>query len=444
MKNLIAKLEKKAASQYGYFTAAQATQLGFIRNNLTRYAGVNLWLQLGNGLFRMPGYTDSMAADFCRLSLWSRDRQGRPQAVISHESALRFYCLSDSSESDDLCFSVPLRFQKEIPAGCRPVLRDLARVAYSEYGAFRVTSVKQTIRDMEKKLRREKRLEKVLECALLGGLLLEEDVMPYNAELPHLALTRAVSTATVASERRVMLPGLGRRESFRRHAGFTLVELLVVVAIISILCSLLMPMLQKARATARKLVCASNLKQISTATYMYIDDNRGYMPTDEPGNPNPTTSNYLFGPVTEPAFHYTTLCPYIGYGPNTYSECIDHTVPPAPISRCPEGGRDGTNNPRRDSGNPNYSYHFNTFLAPKIGSSSRYQKPATAKNPSGRIFFADVNYSAFYSITHFEPRHSGGANFMFLDQHIKYYNPAELAAVKPYIPYGGLGFWYDD
>ena len=60
--------------------------------------------------------------------------------------------------------------------------------------------------------------------------------------------------------------------------GFTLLEILVVVAIISILASMLLPALQKAREKAREGVCMSNLKQQSLALLMLSSDSDGYLP----------------------------------------------------------------------------------------------------------------------------------------------------------------------
>ena len=58
----------------------------------------------------------------------------------------------------------------------------------------------------------------------------------------------------------------------RTPSGFTLIELLVVIAIIAILAAILFPVFAQARAKARQISCISNLKQLGTATAMYVQD----------------------------------------------------------------------------------------------------------------------------------------------------------------------------
>jgi prepilin-type N-terminal cleavage/methylation domain-containing protein len=67
-------------------------------------------------------------------------------------------------------------------------------------------------------------------------------------------------------------------QSQKPKACFTLIELLVVVAIIAVLVALLLPALGQARYKAKLLVCASQLKQVGTATFMYTQENNGKYP----------------------------------------------------------------------------------------------------------------------------------------------------------------------
>ncbi len=63
-----------------------------------------------------------------------------------------------------------------------------------------------------------------------------------------------------------------------RANGFTLIELMVVLAIIAILSSILFPVFAQAKASAKQTVCLSNMKQIGTGFVLYTTDNDDRMP----------------------------------------------------------------------------------------------------------------------------------------------------------------------
>lgn len=74
--------------------------------------------------------------------------------------------------------------------------------------------------------------------------------------------------------------------------GFTLIELLVVISIIALLMSVLMPSLQKAKRSAQRVVCNSNLRNFGLANSTYIQDNRGnLMQAAYTGTPWPWNQN---------------------------------------------------------------------------------------------------------------------------------------------------------
>lgn len=105
---------------------------------------------------------------------------------------------------------------------------------------------------------------------------------------------RHVSSLTACWRASSSVSGGGKR-------SFTLIELLIVMAIIAILASMLLPALNAARATAQRIKCVNNLKNFGNCAAMYAADH----------------ANYLAPPITWP---YTQANPwYVIYGVNYLS-----------------------------------------------------------------------------------------------------------------------------
>ena len=125
-----------------------------------------------------------------------------------------------------------------------------------------------------------------------------------NAERRPKAEIRMPGGASVLGSSAAKTPFGLRTSGFFRHSdfgisdffpplAFTLVELLVVLAIIAILAALLLPVLGRAKEEARATVCLGNLHQIGLALQIYVQENNNKMPVmrDAPTDPVAAATN---------------------------------------------------------------------------------------------------------------------------------------------------------
>lgn len=220
---------------------------------------------------------------------------------------------------------------------------------------------------------------------------------------------------------------------------FTLVELLIVIAIIAILASLLLPALSKAREKATGVQCVNNLKALSTAMQNYAGDNNDMIPFYIPGSTKILWNYLLLGPN-----------PKYRDGKTPYTDSWTHPPKGMYIDRvsflCPSmsGNHPLTGNANWWEYNP--SYGINTGLFPDDGGAykiTRYKSPSLKRMIVDTVKFDGTTFSDnegvwrwsrnVYSpettngLGYLSPRHNMTVNMNHVDGHVSgYRSPSKL------------------
>lgn len=205
---------------------------------------------------------------------------------------------------------------------------------------------------------------------------------------------------------------------------FTLIELLIVISIIAILAALLLPALGRAKETAQKINCVSNLRQIGVAAIGYTLENKGY---NIPAKYQPIGS-YRFqvfiweiqnpGKTIPAAWNKEIMrskalqCPG-NKVPTLYSSHDPHSpydyAPNAAI--CTTAGNDGVFKTGPQYVITNLKEPSRTFLAAEAFYHNQAEYFSNSNNLAD-VFLYQHN-SAFLSM-----RHNKGANMVFIDGHV--------------------------
>lgn len=204
----------------------------------------------------------------------------------------------------------------------------------------------------------------------------------------------------------------------RYARAFTLIELLVVIAIIAILAAILFPVFAQAREAARRTACASNLKNLATATLMYTSDHDEQLPLAAYALPN-------FAFVT----WHDLLDPY------ARNQQI-WLCPSSPLRKTDQGGKATTHF--------GYNVRYLTTIRPDFSNASGHTAVSLAAvtAPSETLLLADAAASISQSWCGDDGKfllppsaanahcwgrpshlHQQGANLAWLDGHMKWMKP---------------------
>ena len=148
--NKESRLLQIAESQQGYFTSRQAESCGFSPANFHRKLRAGKWSKELRGIYRLSNYPFTSRPELTLWALWSADKQGNPQGVWSHETALELHGLSDVAPAK-LHMSVPKHFRKNTAIPNNICLHFVDKIPQTEIEVrqgYRVTTPLKTLGDL--------------------------------------------------------------------------------------------------------------------------------------------------------------------------------------------------------------------------------------------------------------------------------------------------------
>ena len=165
------QLYEIASNQGGYFTSAQALDVGYSYFQQHYHTQRGTWLKIERGIYRLRDYPPEDREDLIRLTLWSHNQNGEPQAVVSHDSALAVHQMSDIMPNR-IHLPVPKRgFRKKPPIGVVLHKDDLADDEVEQRHGYQVTSPLRTLLDATVSSLSQEHINQAVTDALEQGLI---------------------------------------------------------------------------------------------------------------------------------------------------------------------------------------------------------------------------------------------------------------------------------
>ena len=217
-------------------------------------------------------------------------------------------------------------------------------------------------------------------------------------------------------------------------AGFTLVELLVVIGVLAVLCTISVAGFKVYVGLATRASCSSNLRQLGTAVHLYAMDNGGYFPPYVKNNRDRSREWFFGKEPYQPGMaegdreldrEAGPLYPYI-QTVGGVEVCKGFNYESALWKAKFKGASYGYGYNwllgGRMSGKPmnmaNLQNGISVILMGDCGQVNTFQAPASASKPMIEEFYI-INES--YKTIHF--RHAGKANILFVDGHVEAMEP---------------------
>lgn len=223
--------------------------------------------------------------------------------------------------------------------------------------------------------------------------------------------------------------GCRPRKANRRPLGFTLVELLVVVAVIAMLAALLLPALSRARESAQRAACQNNLRQLGIAFELYLEENRDTYPAAQ-------------DPVSVSPYYWL----WMGRGwRRLLAEYVPGDKENPGVFFCPSDVRQKSVDVYERT---SYAYSMAFYHPPEhIDSVDDYtatfrnpmptvpQRAASVRNPSKKVLLGEwfANHDAFAGDQGWFAW-GGKRNYLFADGHMEYLDSRELLVANDGLP----------